>query len=142
MHTNIEAILGQNLFNRISYIFLSHKIVLLGIYNYFIIILVPMHHYYLKAILAYVSFDYPRHVWFDRYHLLCYLVIMHRLSRSWRSTKEINNSIHLLCQLLITMVSVRNQRIEHCAYLLCQHVNYFVVTLVNLLYYRLKRITG
>lgn len=142
MHTNIKAILGQNLFNHISYIVLSRQIFLLTIYNYLVDILVLIYHYYLRDILDLVSLDYPNYGWFDRYCMLWYWVIGHLLNRCWRSTKETNDSTYLLCKQLVTVVSVLNQRTIHCGYLLCKHVNHLVITLVHLLPYRLDKLIG
>lgn len=142
METNVKTILGQYLLDHISYITLPPKIVLLDISNYSVNILVSMRQYYLRAILAYIAFDYPGYRLFNRYLLLWYIVIRHQLSGRSRSTKEVNNLIHLVFQLLVIMVSILNQRIQHNSYLMCKHVNHFVITLIHLLPHELERTTG
>lgn len=135
MQADIEAILGQNPFYHISYIILPPKIVLLVISNYLVCMLVSMHQHYLMPIPACIIFDYPCYGCFDMYCSLRYLVIRHLLNSHPRIAKKVSDSTHLLCQLLVTMISILNQGIEHCAYLACKNVNHFVITLIHLLSY-------
>lgn len=49
------------------------------------------------------------------------------------STKEINNSTHLMCQLSVSVVCVFYYRIKHDTNLLGKHIDHFVVAFIHLL---------
>lgn len=67
MKANIKTILGQNMFDRVSYIVPPPpKVVLLDILKYLVDILVSLHHNYFRVILGLVSLNYPQWRLFDR----------------------------------------------------------------------------
>lgn len=46
---------------------------------------------------------------------------------------------HICSTVLVTVVSVLNQRIEHSVYLMCKYINHFIIALVHLLHHMLER---
>ena len=56
MESHIKAIMGQNLFDHISYVVVSLKVVLLDMSKKLVSILIPLDHYMPMIILTYVFF--------------------------------------------------------------------------------------
>lgn len=58
MHGDIKDILGQDMFDHVCYVVLSHQIILLDISMYLVNILVSGNINYLRTILDFVPLDY------------------------------------------------------------------------------------
>lgn len=59
MESHIKAILGQNLFNHISYVVISPKVVLLDMSENLVSILISLDHYRPRIMMTYILFVLP-----------------------------------------------------------------------------------